>query len=725
MILSARMHLLLLFVAGVAARAQQQQPEEEAPAPACGLACSASPRGILPLRSCLDEAFPPNDGVRLGFHGVPKVTFPEDELYALARRASYGKRQPAVVVMAEDEDDVVAAVNCAVGAGYKVSPRGRGHSFQALSTMDGYVVIDCSLLCDPETFEVSKEGGDWILPGQKYLGTLTSGSGCTNAVMLAAAHKAFDPADGALYAIGTCPSVGIVGYTTGGGAGDVTPYVGWGADDFLEARIVLWDGSVVTASATQNADLFWATQGGGSGFGVVTAITTVVPQAPAPPSSSSGEAGSRKFCFVDVTYVTPDDESRRKFLLSFQDYLYEVDPLVSTKFGGGGHLGHESKRLFGIFLGSAAEFLANFRENGLLEEDALDPSGTSKLMQNYEVLCDGTSPCDGREDLPSAGVEIAEFGTYGEAMLYNLCSSISPIERYMGGYSSYTQTSGDWCADLSISEEFCTTRAVYESWPSLETCTALGFPQDVCEEIMNNGLTQEKCLVLLGQQEFCDLLLAPFYNEPHCHKQEVIEALLEAAYNPLSFMNNAGPGEWFIPFYEGGDYDSQPTVFGGLLIPKVDIDTLLDLDELGLPLNHLQHGAPLMKASEATAFPMRDTAIMTQFKTGDHMKSVAGRMAEFYGSETALQGYYNYMNPVGNPNWRQYYFGGNYERLSQIKLKYDPLNTFGNPMQVEPAIPEVPPSSEPSQSPSASENLCPKLLLPWTVFTIAILTFFG
>ena len=49
-------------------------------------------------------------------------------------------------------------------------------------------------------------------------------------------------------------------------------------------------------------------------------------------------------------------------------------------------------------------------------------------------------------------------------------------------------------------------------------------------------------------------------------------------------------------------------------------------------------------------------------------------------------GYYNYMNPPGNPNWRQYYFGGNYERLTLIKAKWDPLNFFGNPYQVEPAI---------------------------------------
>lgn len=59
------------------------------------------------------------------------------------------------------------------------------------------------------------------------------------------------------------------------------------------------------------------------------------------------------------------------------------------------------------------------------------------------------------------------------------------------------------------------------------------------------------------------------------------------------------------------------------------------------------------------------------------------------GDPTKLRGFYNYMHPPGNPNWREYYFGSNYQRLSEIKAKYDGTNVFGNPMQVEPAIPDI------------------------------------
>ena len=56
---------------------------------------------------------------------------------------------------------------------------------------------------------------------------------------------------------------------------------------------------------------------------------------------------------------------------------------------------------------------------------------------------------------------------------------------------------------------------------------------------------------------------------------------------------------------------------------------------------------------------------------------------------TKFQGYYNYANPVGNPNWRTYYFGDNWKRIAKIKAKYDPMNIFGHQQQIEPDPEEV------------------------------------
>ncbi|KKY37574.1 putative isoamyl alcohol [Diaporthe ampelina] len=82
---------------------------------------------------------------------------------------------------------------------------------------------------------------------------------------------------------GECPTVGPAGgYIQGGGHSALTTNFGMAADQALEFEVVTANGSIVTASRTNNADLFWALSGGGPGtFGVVTSVTVRAhPEAP-------------------------------------------------------------------------------------------------------------------------------------------------------------------------------------------------------------------------------------------------------------------------------------------------------------------------------------------------------------------------------------------------------------------------------------------------------------
>lgn len=74
---------------------------------------------------------------------------------------------------------------------------------------------------------------------------------------------------------GECPTVGIAGgYTQGGGHSALSSIYGLGADQALEWEVVTADGRLVTASPTQNSDLYWALSGGGGGtYGVVLSLT--------------------------------------------------------------------------------------------------------------------------------------------------------------------------------------------------------------------------------------------------------------------------------------------------------------------------------------------------------------------------------------------------------------------------------------------------------------------
>ncbi|KAK1971605.1 FAD binding domain-containing protein [Colletotrichum sublineola] len=65
----------------------------------------------------------------------------------------------------------------------------------------------------------------------------------------------------------------IGGWPSGGGHGPATRNYGLGADQILEAEVMLADGRVVTANHCQNADLFRALRGGGPGYGIVLGTT--------------------------------------------------------------------------------------------------------------------------------------------------------------------------------------------------------------------------------------------------------------------------------------------------------------------------------------------------------------------------------------------------------------------------------------------------------------------
>jgi FAD/FMN-containing dehydrogenase len=70
--------------------------------------------------------------------------------------------------------------------------------------------------------------------------------------------------------MGTATDTGIAGLTLGGGMGRLMRCHGLACDNLNSVQIVTADGQLRRASATENADLFWAIRGGGGNFGVVT-----------------------------------------------------------------------------------------------------------------------------------------------------------------------------------------------------------------------------------------------------------------------------------------------------------------------------------------------------------------------------------------------------------------------------------------------------------------------
>ncbi|QKW37572.1 FAD-binding oxidoreductase [Actinomadura sp. NAK00032] len=97
--------------------------------------------------------------------------------------------------------------------------------------------------------------------------TARVGAGATWGDVLAAAAP-----HGLMPLSGTALSVGVVGYTLGGGASLLSRRHGFAADSVVRAEVVTAEGKVLAADAEENPDLFWALRGGGGNFGIVTSM---------------------------------------------------------------------------------------------------------------------------------------------------------------------------------------------------------------------------------------------------------------------------------------------------------------------------------------------------------------------------------------------------------------------------------------------------------------------
>ncbi|KAH7083092.1 hypothetical protein BKA63DRAFT_461177 [Paraphoma chrysanthemicola] len=79
-------------------------------------------------------------------------------------------------------------------------------------------------------------------------------------------------ANGKYAVTGLCECVSVAGPLLGGGHSILQGQHGYALDNLVSARVVLANGTLVRASRTENADLFWALQGAGHNFGILTSL---------------------------------------------------------------------------------------------------------------------------------------------------------------------------------------------------------------------------------------------------------------------------------------------------------------------------------------------------------------------------------------------------------------------------------------------------------------------
>src|SRR5271154_2618581 len=184
-----------------------------------------------------------------------EVVLPQERRYGALRKVTNRavNKRPALIVRCADRKDVQLAVDFARHNNLLTAVRSGGHSFAGYGVCDGGLVVDLSMLkrvqIDPARERIRIEPG-----------TIAGELDC-----LTQSFRMAVP-------LGSCPSVGVAGYSLGGGESSLTPKFGYGCDSIVGLEVLTADGKILRANAEENSDLFWAMRGAGANFGIATSL---------------------------------------------------------------------------------------------------------------------------------------------------------------------------------------------------------------------------------------------------------------------------------------------------------------------------------------------------------------------------------------------------------------------------------------------------------------------
>src|SRR5262245_42281475 len=178
---------------------------------------------------------------------------PSDAEYDAARKVWNGMvdKHPALIARCAGTADVVECVRFAREHDVLVSVRGGGHNYAGKSVCNGGLMIDLSpmkgIRMDPAGRIARAQGG--LRLGEFDRATQAHGLATT---------------------LGVNTDTGIAGLTLGGGYGWLCGKYGLACDNVVSLEVVTADARVLTASADENADLYWGMRGAGANLGIAT-----------------------------------------------------------------------------------------------------------------------------------------------------------------------------------------------------------------------------------------------------------------------------------------------------------------------------------------------------------------------------------------------------------------------------------------------------------------------
>jgi FAD/FMN-containing dehydrogenase len=161
--------------------------------------------------------------------------------------------RPAMVAEPAGAEDVREVVAFARDAGLRVLVQGTGHNATPLGDLSDVVLVRTHRMRGVE------------IDADHRIARVEAGARWSDVAGPASEH-------GLAAMAGSAPSVGVVGYTVGGGLGWLGRRYGLACERVVSFDVVTADGRLVRADRTNEPDLFWALRGGGGSYAAVVAL---------------------------------------------------------------------------------------------------------------------------------------------------------------------------------------------------------------------------------------------------------------------------------------------------------------------------------------------------------------------------------------------------------------------------------------------------------------------
>jgi hypothetical protein len=355
-----------------------------------------------------------------------RVLTPEDAEYENARRGWNLNidQRPAAILLPQTTQDVAAGVTFAREAGLPVAVQSTGHGVH--HPADGALLIVTSGL---DRFHIDPEAR-----------TVRAGAGLVwEPIVNAAAAYGLAPL------IGTSPHVGIVGYTLGGGIGWLSRKYGLARDSVREIELVMADGEIHRASATENPDLFWAMRASRGSLGIVTTLTMALASVASVYGGTltySGELAADVLRFFrDWSQTVPDELTSKLTVFKYPSFPFvpehlrgKVEIHVRAAYAGSAEDGARWMQPWLDWRAPVSNTFAQmpFADVGTINADSVAPAAVYPSSEMLDSLPDAVIEIlvRGMTD-PASPITLADLRHAGGAVKRQNADGLQDAEYYL------------------------------------------------------------------------------------------------------------------------------------------------------------------------------------------------------------------------------------------------------------------------------------------------------